>query len=179
MCLPNHIGRLLALTSNETCDNSCHTGGSHAIVAGVWYSLFESLRRRTIWLKFPDDLQWIQTSLSTQLSRRNAHKTDFCVRLKIHLLIHVKKGFDVVFKYADSLRWCSDEQSHMQSCVVHFSILEFNQCNSKRMHFPLMRSPSYVIRFTLFTARRQSPIIELGGRTLTLNVLLFLDVLTR
>lgn len=95
MCLSNHIGRLLALTSNETCDNSCHTGGSHAIVAGVWYSLFESLRRRTIWLKFPDDLQWIQTSLSTQLSRRNAHKTDFCVRLKIHLLIHVKKGFDV------------------------------------------------------------------------------------
>lgn len=39
--LPNHIARLLALTSNETCDDSCHTGGSRASrVAGVRRAAF-------------------------------------------------------------------------------------------------------------------------------------------
>lgn len=60
VCLPNHIGRLLALTSNETCDEPCHTGGSHTSVAGVGYVIFKSQRIQIIWFRFPDGWWWFQ-----------------------------------------------------------------------------------------------------------------------
>lgn len=88
VCLPNHIGRLLALTSNETCDDSCHTGSSHVSVAGVWYAIFESLWRRTLW--FSRWLVVISNLIISILYDFVGQKVEivFCMRLNIYLLIH-------------------------------------------------------------------------------------------
>lgn len=69
--LPNRIRRLLALTSNETCDDSSDTGRGHA---SVLYAIFESLRRQTVCFVFPNDRRLFQTSLSVRLCWCDAHK---------------------------------------------------------------------------------------------------------
>lgn len=65
-CLPNHIGRLLALTSNETReDDCCHTGGSHASVAGVCLNLSVFSR----WFQTELELEWC----TQRLNKLNKH----------------------------------------------------------------------------------------------------------